>query len=313
MMIRNKKVQIIFCVLSLFGRNALAQQNTQFSQWNWHQFPLNPAHAGIKSYMEIHCLYRLQWVGFDGAPRSGLIGLSAPLSAKRKKYLSARHGLGFRMESDRIGQFNTTRFNLAYAGHFNFSKDTRLSLGLYGGLMQFGYDPSGSTTNSPDPSIMKESSAILPDASFGAWWNGENYYFGLVCDNLLASRWDDLGSASRQRFHTSLTASYRMQINSALTFLPAAMVKIPPKGKVSADILGVLNYRNFIDFGLGFRTGDALIAQLGIKVTGRFALYYSYDAGISAFRSNHSGSHEISIVFNNGIQANGPGTKCPMF
>jgi type IX secretion system PorP/SprF family membrane protein len=307
------KIFIVFLAFFLLNGRFVAQQNTQFSQWNWHQFPLNPAHAGIKSYMEIHCLYRLQWAGFEGAPRSGFIGLSAPLYAKRKKYLSARHGLGFRMESDRIGQFNTTRFNLAYAGHFNFTKDTRLSLGIYGGLMQFGYDPSGSTTLEPDPTVMQETSAILPDASFGAWWNGENYYFGLVCDNLIGSRWDDLGNSSRQRFHSSFTAAYRMQINTVLTFLPAAMIKIPPKGKISADIIGVVNYKNLLDLGLGFRTGDALLAQLGVKVSGRFALYYSYDAGISAFRSNHSGSHEISIVFNNGIQANGPGTKCPMF
>jgi type IX secretion system PorP/SprF family membrane protein len=289
------------------------QQNTQYSQWNWHQFPLNPAHAGIKPFMEIHCLYRMQWVGFSGAPRTGFIGLSAPLYAKRKKYLSARHGIGFKLESDRIGQFNTTRYNLGYAGHFNFSKSTRLSLGLFGGIMQFGYDPSTSTTIDPDPTVLNESSRILPDASLGAWWNGENYYIGLVLDNLTSARWKDIGSISSLRFHSSISGGYRFSLNHTTTFLPSLMLRIPSHLKLAIDFIGVIDYKNFLNFGIGLRAGDALIGQLGLKISGNFSIFYSYDYTISALRTTNSGTHELSVVFNNGISLNGPGTKCPLF
>ena len=154
----------------MFSGKTFAQQIAQYSQWSSHQFALNPAHAGIKSCIDFHTLYRTQWVGFGGAPRSGMFTLSAPLNAKRKQYFSARQGIGMRFESDRIGQFNTNRLNAAYAAHFNFTRDTRLSLGLYGGVIQLGYDPSSSTTIDPDPTVLKEASFMVPDATFGAWW-----------------------------------------------------------------------------------------------------------------------------------------------
>src|SRR5690606_18684603 len=114
-----------FVLVSIVG---LTQQIPQYSQWSLHQFAGNPAHAGIKPCIDVHALYRLQWVGFEGAPRSGFFTMAVPLSAKRRKYLSARHGTGFKFETDQIGQFNVNRFNLAYAAHFNFTTDNRLSL-----------------------------------------------------------------------------------------------------------------------------------------------------------------------------------------
>ena len=121
-MIKMRSILFLFLNLSCF---TFGQQIPQYTQWSAHQFALNPAHAGIKPCIDIHSLYRMQWVGFDGAPKSGFFTASFPLHSKRKQYLSARHGTGIRFESDRIGQFNVNRFNFAYAGHFNFSKENR--------------------------------------------------------------------------------------------------------------------------------------------------------------------------------------------
>jgi type IX secretion system PorP/SprF family membrane protein len=97
-----------FFVLSILGSKfSFAQQTPQYTQWSMHQFALNPAHAGIKSCIDIHTLYRAQWLGFDGAPRSGFLTLSTPLKSKRNKYLSARQGLGLRFETDQIGQYQS--------------------------------------------------------------------------------------------------------------------------------------------------------------------------------------------------------------
>ncbi len=42
-----KKSLLVFVLLICFISKA--QQIPQYSQWFWHQFALNPAHAGIKS------------------------------------------------------------------------------------------------------------------------------------------------------------------------------------------------------------------------------------------------------------------------
>jgi type IX secretion system PorP/SprF family membrane protein len=299
----------------LHGSILFAQQLPQYSQWSAHQLVFNPAHAGIKPCMEFHTLYRMQWVGFDGNPRSGFIALSAPIPNRRKKLLSGRYGWGLKLESDRIGHFNSNRLNLAFAAHFNFSTEERLSLGMYAGVVQLGFDPSDVVTVQPDPTVNQELSLVNPDASFGAWWNGRNYYLGLSLQQLIGSRWDDLGVASQFRFHGILNGGYRQRINDALTLLPGAIIRLPPKGKISMDLQAMLDVNNRFNFGLGYRTGDAVIFHLGAKITPKFNVQYSFDATTSPLKNFSSNTHELSIVFNNCpvFTTEGSAFKCPLF
>jgi len=299
--------------LLLNSGEVFAQQIAQYSQWSSHQFALNPAHAGIKSCIDVHTLYRTQWVGFGGAPKSGMFTLSAPLNAKRKQYFSARQGIGMRFESDRIGQFNTNRLNAAYAAHFNFTRDTRLSLGLYGGIIQLGYDPSSSTTIDPDPTVLKEASFVVPDASFGAWWNGQNYYAGLVLDHLIASRWKNIGVSSKFHFHALFNAGYRFQFTDKFTLIPAVMVKIPSRGPVALDLQVMADLNNQFNFGLGYRNQDCLVFFAGFKINQRLSIQYSFDATVSALRKASSNTHEISLSFNSCRKERSSTSACPLF
>lgn len=311
---RVKLIQRFICsTFILINVCLFGQQIPQYTQWSLHQFALNPAHAGIKSCIDIHSLYRLQWVGFEGAPKSGFLTISVPLKSKRKQYLSARHGMGMRFETDEIGHFNTNRINLAYAAHFNFTRDTRLSLGLYGGIIQMGIDPTNSITIQADPTITKEASFIAPDASFGAWWNGQNYYFGLVFQNMFRYKWVDIGTDSKYRFHSSLNAGYRMKINDRVTLMPAALLKIPPRGPVAIDIQAIADFGNKINFGLGYRNTDALLFFAGFKINQRFSLQYSFDLTLSDLRNGSSNTHELSISFSACKPENTNTSRCPLF
>lgn len=300
-----------FTIIGAF--TCFAQQLPQYTQWSSHQFALNPAHAGIKSCIDIHSLYRMQWVGFEGAPKSGFLTISAPIKTKRKVYLQARHGVGMRFETDQIGHFNTNRLNVAYAGHFNFSRENRLSLGLYGGVVQFGFDPSNTVTIHPDPAVTQEASFIAPDASFGAWWNGENYYIGGVLQNLIPYRWVDLGNDSRFRFHSLVNAGYRIKINESLTVLPAFILKLPHRGPVALDVQAMVDLNNIFDFGLGYRNSDAVLIFAGFKINQRFSLQYSFDLTLSPLRNGSSNTHELSLSFSACRPENTSTSRCPLF
>ncbi|MBL4861520.1 MAG: PorP/SprF family type IX secretion system membrane protein [Crocinitomicaceae bacterium] len=290
-----------------------AQQVPQYSQWFLHQFANNPAHAGIKKCVDLHTLYRIQWVGFEGAPSSGFLTASIPLNARRKRYLSARQGTGFKFETDRIGQFNVNRVNFAYAAHFNFNKYDRLSLGVYGGVLQMAYDPSASTTAVPDPSVMSQANFISPDASFGAWFNSQNYFIGLSLQNLFRSPWQDIGTDSRYRFHTAINGGYRYAINEDFTFLPMVNLKIPPSGPLALDLNLYADYKNFLGFGLGFRNTDALIAILDIKLKEQLSIGYSFDFTLSRIQSGAHNTHEISLRFTTCKPDRSGPASCPLF
>lgn len=300
---------IIFLFVSAVG---FSQQIPQYSQWAQHQFAMNPAHAGIKKCIDLHTVFRGQWLGLEGAPYSGFVTGSIPLRSKRKKYLSARHGTGVKFEADRIGQLSTNRFNLAYAGHFNFSEDNRLSLGVYAGVVQFGFNHSTATTITPDPAVMQEANILRPDAHFGAWWNGKNYYIGLMVNQLISSKWE-IGYDSRFRFHFALNGGYRFILNDNIGLVPAAILRIPVVGPINADINLNVDIKNTFNLGVGFRTQDALIFMAGFKINQQFSLQYSFDYTISGLSRVSNNTHEIGISFVTCKPVSKSTSSCPLF
>lgn len=297
----------------LFTMNLNAQQLPQFTQWSYHQLRLNPAHAGIKKCVDIHALYRMQWVGFNGAPNTGFLTVSLPINTKGRTYLSARHGLGLRFETDKIGHFSTNRINLAYAAHFNFNKEDRLSLGVYGGVLQTGYDPSDAIVLENDPSVLNQANFISPDASFGAWYNSTNYYVGLSLQQLIPSKWKEIGSDSRYAFHAAVNAGYKLKINENFHFLPGAIVRLPAKGPVSMDLNAHFDYKDMITLGLGYRNTDALLFLAQFKFNGQFSVVYSFDYTLSNIQLAASNTHELSLRFTSCKREKSNTTGCALF
>lgn len=305
--------RILLGILIFTSSVTYGQQFPQYTQFAFHQFSFNPAHAGIKSCIDMHTLYRTQWVSFDGAPKSGFFTASIPINVKRKKYLSARHGTGVRFENDRIGQFGMNRLDLAYAAHFNFNQENRLSLGLYMGVIQMGYDPSSTTTQYVDPAVMTQANFVKPDASFGAWYNSSNYYIGLTMPNLILSRWDDIGLESKYRFHVLLNGGYKYPVNKNVTFLPVMMVRIPPSGPLSVDLNVHLDYKGFINFGLGYRNTDALMAFFNIRLFDQLTIGYSFDYTLSDIQRAAKNTHEISLRLTTCKTPKTSTSACPLF
>lgn len=300
----------IFTSVSLFAK---AQQIPQYSQWFWHQQSINPAHSGIKPCVEVKTLYRTQWLGLDGAPNSGVFTLSVPLYAKRKKFLSARQGLGVKAERDQIGPFTGNRFSVSYAGHFNFSMDTRLSIGISAGIQQWNFNKEKSTTLVADPVVGQSNSMVAPDASLGFWWNGKNYYLGFAMSQLTRSNWQDISSDSRFKFHPMLNGGYRWVVQEGITLLPSAIMRLPPKGPVSIDLNMMVDFRNKFGVGLGYRNTDAVMAFVNLKFKEQFSIGYSFDYVLSSIGRNEYFTHEISLSFSSCKSRETKKTSCPLF
>lgn len=304
---------IVFIALLLSGSSVWSQQLAQYSQWAFHQFSFNPAHAGIQPCVDIHTLYRLQWVGFEGAPQSGFGTISIPVTQLRKKFLNTRHGLGARFETDKLGNFSTNRINLAYAAHFNFNQNDRLSMGIYGGVVQFSFDPTKAVTIDSDPSVLRQANIVKPDFTAGFWYNSTYYYTGLTIQNVTRSLWDDLGTTSRHRFHVNLNGGVKFKMGERNSLLPHAIVRIPPKGPMSIDLNLHLDFNNQFTLGLGYRNTDALIAFASLKFQERFMVVYSFDYTLSGIQKVAANTHELSLKFSTCKTRKEGSTGCPLF
>lgn len=303
-----------FLLLCLFVTcYSFGQQLPHMSQWSQHQLAINPAHAGLKSCLEVQGTVRGQWIKLEGAPVTGWVSLSAPLPARRKKIFSGRHGIGGLFVTDQFGPFSRFDFQLSYAGHFNFSQDTRLSLGVAFGGTQLAFDIAKATPLTPDPVINGSAVELKPNATFGAWWNGENYYMGLALYQLIPQKWKMIGSTARSQMHGMFNAGGRIGLVEGWTLLPGIYI-----GKVKAapfDVQAQLlfDYKNTLLTGIGFRNKDAIIAFLGTRIGTRFKLMYSYDFIISPFQKGTLHSHELTLNFSPCKVRSAEILLCPMF
>jgi type IX secretion system PorP/SprF family membrane protein len=292
---------------------AFGQQERNFSQWSFNQLTINPAHSGIKRCLDIHTTARSQWTGLEGAPKIGALTVAAPLKAKRKKFLAARHGIGGQVFYEQLGAFQDFKAQLSYAGHFNFSLENRLSLGLAFGIRQLSFNIDKARPLQFDPVINGAASQLFPTATFGAWWNGKNYYFGLSMYELMPQPWNEIGANARTRIHTMVNAGYRYGLSEDWTFLPAMYFLFVPKAPINMQLQAVFDYQSRFSAGLGFRNGESVIGLLSVKTGERFKLVYSVDVVYNSLRKNNLGTHELTIGFMPCRSENKDGSRCPLF
>lgn len=299
--------------ICLFASLSFSQQLPQYSQWYWNQFEINPAHAGIRKCIELKAAYRLQYTGIDGWPHHGNFSITSPIPMKRNKFLSARQGVGLKVETEKIGVFLTNSVNAAYAAHLNFSQDNRLSVGIDAGIRQLGVDMSKVTTEEFDPSIHRYVSNWMPDANVGLWWNTKNYYVGLMFRNILGSRWKNIGLESRYSMHVYLNGGYRFVGKNGFSFYPMALLKMPVKGRMTADLVFLFDHNNVFSYTVGIRTGDAVIVGAQVKIKEVFGIGYSFDYVFSKLGGFANSSHEITLTFSGCRTYTKTRTGCDLF
>lgn len=306
-----KQLVFIFSVFSLLSVSG--QQIPHLSQWSSHQFAINPAHAGIKTCLEAQGTLRGQWIGMDGAPLTGWLTVSAPLQAKRTRFLSARHGLGGMVNYDQLGAFKQISVLLAYAGHFNFSRDERLSLGLAAGMTQLSFDIEQAKPLFADPRINGSAVELQPTATFGAWWNGKNYFAGLSLYQLIPQNWQKIGSGAGSSVHGMINGGFRQALNTEWTMLPSLYAGFTKAAPIDLQLQVLMDYKGRFTTGLGFRNTDALIGFLGFRFEERWRIMYSYDFVLSALRPGTFHTHELTIGFSPCKAVSADQQLCPLF
>ena len=120
---------ILVVFATLLSINLTAQQDPQYTQYMYNTMSVNSAYAGQRDVLSITGLYRTQWVGIEGAPKTVTFGVHSPLRNKRL-------GLGLNLVSDKLGPSSETNIdiNFSYTIPVDEIRGTELSFGLKGGL-----------------------------------------------------------------------------------------------------------------------------------------------------------------------------------
>ena len=142
-----KKVGVIFFLL--ISAVTLAQQSEQYSQYSFNNFGYNPAFLGTIKCIDLRAGYRMQWVGFEGAPVSKFGSVQYPF---KKKYYKNRntHAVGLYISEDEVHLTTRTMIKLSYAFAMRLSSKYTLSAGIFAGIQQYNTNLKG-LENSTDP------------------------------------------------------------------------------------------------------------------------------------------------------------------
>jgi type IX secretion system PorP/SprF family membrane protein len=290
-----------------------AQQTIQFSQYVFNGLAVNPAYAGYKDDWTLNLSDRIQWVGFPGAPETGVISIDGPASADNENV-----GLGLIATFDHLGPESTSSIYANYAYRLRLDElDTkRLCFGIGFGVEQYSLNGAEFNPSKPGDASVPAGmeSKVTPDFRFGVYYYSPNVYFGASVFNLLAQALNNIEGntplikADRTLY---LTGGTMIPIAEQLYLKPSIMIKEDFLGPTNIDLTGYIAFNKKIWLGVSYSTGvtafnktnlqsdldneDALTAIVEFYINDNFRVGYSYDFTVSKLASYQSGSHEISL------------------
>ncbi len=288
------KKLFILISLAFLALNVSAQQDPQFSQFWFTRMAINPGYAGANGAYCGTLIYRDQWAGFGGEPKTLLFSLDAPV------YI-LHGGLGLVVSSDQLG-FNTNRdFSLSYAYRAQIGNG-RLGIGLSAGYYQQSIDGSKFIFNDlGDNSIPTANvSAGTFDLGFGAYYNTDNLYVGISSLHLQEGQISlaTINGTTKTKLarHYYLNGGYTFELTPTLDLKPAILVKTDA-ASTQADINADVVYNKQFWGGLSYRLQDAVVINLGLQITEDLKLGLAYDLTTSAIKTYSSGSYEVAINY----------------
>jgi len=288
------KVNRLLSALALmfFCMSAYGQQEPMYSQYMFNMLNINPAYAGSRGAISTVALYRNQWVGFPGAPRTASFSFDMPLQNKKI-------GVGAQFYDDRIGIERTTGFNAMYAFRFQFAGSGTLSLGLQAGLLNYQANYTEVNTYVPnDPAFSSNVRGILPAFAAGVYYNSDKFYVGFSAPALLKTKIKynnaaEIASVTSRDLHLYLTAGTVFELNQDLALKPSMLIKAVSGAPIQMDLNLNLWLQNKIAVGASYRTGDAIVGMLEFQFNQQFRFGYAYDKTFSNLGTLVNGTHEL--------------------
>ncbi|UPZ13631.1 type IX secretion system membrane protein PorP/SprF [Flavobacterium humidisoli] len=290
--------KIILLINFLLYLSVSAQQDPEYTHYMYNMSVVNPAYAtGVPAMMNFGGLYRTQWVGAYGAPKTFTFFGHTAINDKIEagiSFLSDDIGDGAKKENNVYADF-------AYV--LKLGGKNKLSLGLKAGFssMQSNFNGFRFTDPQTDIAFSENINATKPNIGVGAYYFRDNLYVGLSAPNLLKSKYIEeksgVNAFGSEEIHTFLTAGYVFQLNNALKLKPAFMSKFVKGAPITLDVSANVLYNEKFEFGASYRIDDSVSALFNINVTPTLRVGYAYDYTLTNFGQFNSGTHEIMLLF----------------
>ena len=279
--------------------SARAQQDSQFTQYMYNTSSFNPAYAGSRESLSFIGLYRSQWVGLDGAPKTMDFSAHSPIGEQ-----GVGVGLGF--TSDQIGPTIESRIAADFSYTIFLARYTKLAFGIKGGLSLMTLDTNKLLIYDPTDYDLERKNYGAPIIGAGVFLYADNWYVGFSTPNFLETQHNKeiKVSTATEKMHIYLTGGYIFEINPNLKLKPAVLAKGVMGAPLSIDISANTLLYDRVTLGLAYRLDAAVSALAGFQVNDYIMLGYAYDWETTELSSYNNGSHEMFLRFELGTRKN---------
>ena len=289
---------ILLILLGIFSANA--QQDPQYTQYMYNTQVVNPAYAGSRDVLSFGLLYRTQWVGFDGAPKTVTFTGDTPIGTLDNM------GLGLSIVRDEIGPVIESNINIDYSYTINTSDNAKLSFGIKGGLGLLDVDFTKlNIYDGGDVFAGNIDNKLQPQIGAGVYYNTEKFYAGLSVPNFLTTKHFDASSITNpnvetlaaERLHYFLITGYVFDLSDNLKFKPATLAKVVSGSPLQVDVSANFLLYEKVTLGVSYRWSASLSALVGFQATDQIFIGFAYDYQSTDIEDYSDGSYEFMIRF----------------
>lgn len=298
-----------------FGGGLYAQQDAQYTQYMYNMPSINPGYVGSKESLSIAALYRSQWAGLTGAPKTQTLSLHTPIGYRGV-------GLGLGILNEQIGPTVETYFDVDFSYTIFTSREGRLSFGLKGSVhlldIRFSQlDQDISNPNGPDPLLQQDiENRLSPNVGAGIYYRTENFYAGVSVPRILETTHFQSSniSTAKERMNLYLTTGYVFDVNGDLKFKPALLTKMVRGAPLQVDLSANFLLSERFILGAAYRWGAAVSGMFGFYIDDGFLVGLAYDRETTDLGGTqfNSGSFEVLVRFDFN-RASGRQIRSPRF
>ena len=297
-----KHSYLTLILLILLGTVSVkAQQDPQYTQYMYNTQVINPAYAGSRDALSFGLLYRTQWVGLDGAPKTVTFSGDTPIGSLDNM------GLGLSIVHDELGPATESNIVVDYSYTINTSDVDELSFGLKAGIDILDVDYTKlNIFDETDPRFQDNvDNKLQPQIGAGVYYNTDRFYAGLSVPNFLTSKhYDesslmnpDIQTVAAERLHYFLIAGYVFDLSDNLKFKPATLVKAVSGSPLQVDVSANFLLYDKVTLGAAYRWSAAMSAMVGFQATDQIFLGFGYDYQSTEIEDFSDGSYEFMIRF----------------
>lgn len=292
----------IFFLLFLSAGALHGQQEPMYTQFMFGKMLYNPGYAGSFESPTLLAVYRNQWIGLEGAPKTMALSYNQPL-------LNNRVGVGGNLVRNSVGINRTLTIDIAYSYRIALRRGY-LGIGLQASMRHMYQDWADSrlVTTQPigiDGAIPGEAkSKLLPNFGFGVFYTGPKWFAGLAAPRLVSNNIDFAeqgGVLSREVQHFNAMAGVSFDLGEQMELTPQLLMKYVIGAPFDVDVNVMGSYQRKFYLGATYRTGgdsggagESIDALLGIQATKNLFFSLSYDIGLTKLRTYNNGSIEAT-------------------